>query len=201
MASGSFHIQWGDVASWVVGIATATTFFATYGLLRSTRREQRAQQAVARQAQARLVSAWCHDVKHDSGKNVDTVTVTFQNDSDEPIYGLRVAVGSRWSGDSIEYAEPETNLAYVIPPKHHDELKFILRLESMESYDNRRFPPVELMFCDASGRTFWHRDRNGHLSQIEDGSPPLAKDYFFTSPKTRLISKLSLQVRQSIRRS
>jgi hypothetical protein len=81
-----FHLQLGDLATWVGGVGTAGALYLTWRLLRITRQEQSGAWAEQREAQARLVSAWCDHVKPLSKNGPHAVTVTLQNSSDEPIY-------------------------------------------------------------------------------------------------------------------
>ena len=177
MVMASSQLQWGDVAAWVGSIATSVALLLTYFLLRITRREQRAAQADERQAQARKVSAWCNRVDPAPGKGPDTVHVKLKNASDEPIYGVRVAVGSDWWSDPITYKE--LDLSYVIAPRHDEEYSIELRLGRTAEGDPEHSPPVEITFSDASGGKFWHRDRYGGIREITGKAPPSSEDYFF----------------------
>jgi hypothetical protein len=47
-------------------------------------------------------------------------------------------------------------------------------------------PPVEMIFSDASGGNFWHRDRYGGLTQITTGLPPSGATVFFRDPANTL---------------
>jgi hypothetical protein len=172
-------VQLGDVASWVGGIATAVALLFTYFLLRITRKEQMAQRAEQRQAQARLVSAWCDHIEPISGSQSHAVTVTLQNSSHEPIYGVRVAVGGGWSRDGSE--RRELDLPYVIPPNYRREHTVPLLL-APESGDGKFPPPVELIFSDAAGGRFWGRDRYGRLTQLKETQSSAAAQHFFRPP-------------------
>jgi hypothetical protein len=178
VATFTAEIQWGDVATWVGGIATAAALFLTYRLLRITRREQRTLQVEKRQAQARLVSAWTSQVQPTSGSSVSSITVTLQNSSHEPVYGLRVAVGSRWAERQITY--DELDLLYIMPPKSQQEIETVLQLADARNGEVESTLPVELLFSDAAGR-YWHRNQQGGLTEITKGLPPSGGDYFFKS--------------------
>jgi hypothetical protein len=167
-------VQWGDVAAWVGGIATSAALYLTYGLLRITRREQRTDQAEKREAQARLVSAWTDNLQETSGSQY-SVTITLQNSSDEPVYGLRTAVGSQWSGADIEYVE--FDLEYIVPPKSQQQKQMVLPFARTEG--GLKSPlPVELLFSDSAGKR-WHRDRYGSLIHLTDRKPLAGTKYFF----------------------
>lgn len=169
-------VQWGDVATWVGGIATSAALYLTYGLLRITRREQRAAQAEKREAQARLVSAWTNQIQQDSSSSKYSVNFTLQNFSDEPVYGLRVAVGSEWSGTDIAYVE--LDLDYIVPPKYQQQKEIVLQFSRTSAGTAGSSLPVELLFSDSGGKR-WHRDRYGSLIQITERLPPVGTKYFF----------------------
>jgi hypothetical protein len=169
------QVQWGDVATWVGGLATAAALILTYLLLRITLREQKRVQTEQRQAQARLVSAWSSHIRRSGGNDQYSVTVTLQNNSDEPIYGLRAAVGTGWSINDRSFKEIE--LIYVMPPKSDQERPTSMLFDQNPA-DSHGSLPVELIFSDAAGR-FWHRDRNGELTQITDERPPSGAKHFF----------------------
>ena len=171
-------VQWGDVATWVGGIATSIALFLTYALLRITRREQRTAQAEKGEAQARLVSAWTNEIQQDPGSSAYSVTIAVQNSSDEPVYGFRAAVGSEWSGTDISYVEPD--LDYIVPPKSHQQKEVVLQFTRARAGATGSSLPVELLFTDAAGK-HWHRDRYGRLIQIAAGLPPSGTKYFFKS--------------------
>jgi hypothetical protein len=169
-------LQWGDVATWVGGISTSIALLLTYGLLRITRREQRTLLAEKREAQARLVSAWTSKIQQDSSSSTHSITITLQNSSDEPVYGLRTAVGSEWSGKDIEYVE--LGLDYIVPPKSHHNKEIALQLSLTGDGIVKSLFPVELLFSDSAGK-YWHRDRYGSLIQITEGLPPSGGEHFF----------------------
>lgn len=176
MALAAAEVQWGDVASWVGGVATAVALLLTYGLLRITRREQRALQADKRQAQARLVSAWTSQLQLAPDRSAYSVTVTLKNSGSEPIYGLRVAVGSGWIAKKPDYNELE--LVYVLPPKSQQDKATVVQLDTTQNVVGQSTLPVEMLFSDGSGR-YWHRDRQGRLSEITKELPPSGEAHFF----------------------
>jgi hypothetical protein len=176
MAAAAAELQLGDIGTWVGGVATAAALFLTYGLLRLTRREQKTLQAEKRQAQARLVSAWTSRIQQASDPSAYSVTVTVKNSGSEPIYGLRIAVGSGWTGNRSEYDELE--LVYILPPKSQQDMTTVMQLGSHRNGDTQSTLPVELLFSDGAGR-YWHRDRQGGLTEITKELPPSGSTYFF----------------------
>ncbi len=181
MALASGGAQWGDIATWVGGVGTALAFLATFVLLVITRQEQKAAREDDRRAQARQVSAWCTGVQPATEDGRHTVTVTVQNSSDEPIYGLRVAVGAKWSGQNITIAEVQ-GLSYVTPPKYRKDHTVALELSPIPGGGYEKYPPVEMIFNDATGGRFWRRDRYGGLAQLKEKNPEEAAKHLFTTP-------------------
>jgi hypothetical protein len=181
MALASSGVQWGDVATWVGGVGTALAFGATFVLLVITRQEQKAAREEGRRAQARQVSAWCARVRPEANE----VTVTVQNSSDEPVYGMRVAVGAKWSREKVDFAEV-ADLQYVTPPKYQKDHTVRLELSPLPGGGDEDSPPVELVFNDASGGRFWRRDRYGGLTQLTERIPSGAAKHLFTTPANPL---------------
>jgi hypothetical protein len=174
------HVQWGDIATWLGSAATSIALLLTYGLLRLTRREQRSVRADERRSQARKVSAWCEWVDPATAGGPDSVVVRLQNASDEPIYGTRLAVGSDWLSDPIEYVELDIN--YVLAPHYSESHTARLRVGRTADGNPEPSPPVEIIFSDASGGRFWHRDRYGGLTELAEKLPPSARALFFKRP-------------------
>ena len=181
MALASSDVQWGDLATWVGSVGTALAFFATFALLVITRQEQKAAREEDRRAQARQVSAWCLQVRPAASE----VTVTVQNSSDEPVYGMRVAVGAEWSREKVRSAEVE-GLSYVTPPKYKRNHTARLELNPMPGGGYEESLPIEIIFNDASGGKFWRRDRYGGLTQLSEQTTSGAAKHLFTTPTKRL---------------
>jgi hypothetical protein len=177
------HLQWGDVADWVGSVATSLALLLTYLLLRATRQEQHAIRVEQRQTQARKVSAWCEQLEPAVDRGLDRVVVRLQNASDEPIYDLRVAVGSDWWSAEIAYVE--LNVSYVIGPHYSEQHVVDIRMSRTADDNPEHSPPVEIIFGDASGN-FWHRDRYGGLTEITAALPPSASAHFFKEPANTL---------------
>lgn len=176
------HVQLGDVPAWIGSIATSAALLLTYSLLRTTRREQAALRAEQRQSQARKVSAWCERVEPAAAAGPDKVTIRLQNASDEPVYSVRVAVGSHWAKRS---AYVELDVGYVVAPRYDEPHTVDIRLDRTFGNPDPS-PPVELIFSDASGGNFWYRDRYGGLTEITTGLPPAGATIFFRDPVNTL---------------
>lgn len=177
------HVQWGDAAAWVGSVGSSVALLLTYALLRVTREEQRALREEQRRDQAKSVSAWCETVEPSQASEPDRVTVRLQNASDEPIYGVRVAVGSDWWSEPIQYVE--VGLPYVIAPHYSGLHTASIRAGRSVGDTYEQSPPVEVIFCDAGGR-FWRRDRYGGLTELTRNLPPSAAKHFFTTPAVTL---------------
>jgi hypothetical protein len=184
MTGSTASVQWGDVATWVGSFATSGALLLTYGLLRITRKDQRALQADQRISQARKVSAWCESTTPAGASGHLTAVVRFQNASDEPIYGARVAVAGDWLNPESMYTE--LDLSYVTPPHYSEARAVEVRTDQPPGGITGATLPVEMIFSDASGGRFWHRDRYGGLTEITRGLPPVGRDHFFKTPKNTL---------------
>jgi hypothetical protein len=160
------------------GEPTLTWRNREYGLLHLTRRNQKAFLAELRKDGVRKVWAWPENVESGSGNGPDKVVVRFQNASDEPIYAVRVAVGSNWISETIKYAE--LSVGNVIAPHFDSQYVVEIRLDRVNG-NLEMSPPVEILFCDATGGRFWHRDRFGGINDIAAGPPPSGGEYFFTN--------------------
>lgn len=193
MLAAGTQIPSGDVATWVGSIATAIALLLTFFLLLITVADRGAQRAEQRRAQARLVSAWCDGVQPTADNGPHSVTVTLQNFSEEPIYGVRAAVGAGWSGDRIYYVEPE--LSYVIPPRSRREHTISLQLDRLADGEYESTPPVEVIFNDASGGMLWRRDRYGGLTELTEVPLRSGENYFFQPPANLISSQRSTLVR------
>jgi hypothetical protein len=167
-------IQWGDVAAWT------SSGLTSIGLLRMTRREQGALQAERRQSQARKVSAWCERVEVAPDHKGNKVVVRLKNASDEPIYGVRVAVGRDWLSEPIEYETLPVD--YVLEPDYDQAHSVTLHPGAASSADSELSPPVEIIFSDASGGRFWWRDRYGGLTELTTTDAVSPAEHFFTNP-------------------
>jgi hypothetical protein len=181
MGYAAAQVRWGDVATWVGGIATAVALLLTLLLLRITRQEQRDARAEQRRAQASLVSAWSDRVGPTLSDGLQTVTVKLQNSSHEPIYGVRIAVGARWSRDSVRYEE--LDIIYIVPPKSADEHEVSLELDRAPDGSYEPSPPVEVIFYDATRGGLWLRDRFGRLAELKDKESVPVAEHFFKKPK------------------
>jgi hypothetical protein len=179
LASG--QVQWGDVASWVAGLATAGAFVVTYLLLRLTLREQREQRQERTLEQARHVSVWTEVTDFGDKMIPDVVTVTLRNSGREPIYSTRVAVGADWWSDpKTRYVEVK-NVPEVFPPDSREGYQVEIHVGRTRGGDPELRPPAEVIFCDSEGR--WYcRDRFGGLREITEELPPSGSAHFFKPP-------------------
>jgi hypothetical protein len=169
-------VQWGDLATWVGSIAAliaVTVPVVAY----FTRRKSTSEGDKRPQTKTDQVSGRSQSIQQISETGVHAVTVSVQNSSDEPVYGLRAAVGDAWHGDPIGYTE--LDLPSVMPPGSHEQQTVELKLRKTADGRYESSLPVELIFRDASSK-YWHRHRNGGLTEITTDLPPSGRAHFFT---------------------
>jgi len=180
VGDAALSVQIGDLATWVGGIGTAGALFFTWATLKITRAEQREARTEKRQAQARLVSAWADHVEPTGDNGFHKVTVKVQNSSDEPVYGVRLAVGASWSSDKVRYAQ--LSLIDILPPRCTQQHDALLQLGATPDGSYEPSPPVEMIFYDATHGGLWLRDRFGALVRIRGGAPSSVAEDFFKRP-------------------
>jgi hypothetical protein len=152
---------WGDVATWVTGVATIALFIIGFLQIRNERKErlhrEKDQEVRQRRSQAELVSCW--RVK----ENREGSWLGVLNNSPQPIYQVIVSVVRLGQlGDSMgEYAEDGQMCISIAPPG----IGYIL-VNPWGFGMAVRFG-VEISFKDAAGRN-WLIKPDGELSQIEE---------------------------------
>ena len=153
--------QWAEIGAVVGGFGAAGAFAGTIVLLNMQRRQleaalrQEADREIdRRQEQARLVAAWCIEVKS-AGGGQSEIVVAIANRSDEPVYDSWVGVRASWEDEKIATAGGQVG---VLGPDTRRELK----LEFRPRVRMVRSAPIDLFFTDANGRR-WHRAPEGQL--------------------------------------
>jgi hypothetical protein len=181
-------VVWGDVATWVAGIATVLTLFfgvfQWFKLRRQTIIDKQVQLEQERRAQARRVFAWLDGA-------VGSGVVRVGNTSDEPVYNVVVYMvfmdGDKpGTGEEAQYFLEETlrglesivqftgNLienAAVHPTKQFRAIIQLLPhgthwIALQVQQDN---PGVEIAFTDGAGH-HWIRRVTGELIEIEQNA-------------------------------
>lgn len=176
-------VVWGDVATWVAGIATAGTLF--FGMFQWARlraqslKDQREMFAEQRRAQARRVYAWL-----DGARGPGIVRVG--NGSDEPVYGVVVHMVHMDGHKPGSGEETERNIADTLAQLRNihpalaegaarpvpSQFRAVVQTLPQGTYylnlqvqqDN---PGVEISFTDAAGR-YWVRRVTGELTERKE---------------------------------
>jgi hypothetical protein len=178
LAQPRFTVNYGDLPTWVVAIATASALVAAFRAAlytkrlfetesaRDTRREQR-----DLRAQAEHVSAWIQakDQKLVAGSFARSLGIQLStallNSSTQPVYDVKMtfSVGPVAADltDSIDVLPPLTKAAErPLPRMAQTQLEEALKTSGDET------PRVALEFTDAAGRR-WLRAADGTLEQQE----------------------------------
>jgi hypothetical protein len=140
-------VQWGDVGTWVAGLATAGGFVVTALVFSMQLRDRR-------RRDARQVSAWVDRRSYEV--NPPQYSVKYRNVSPEPIYLLVVKVGNR--------REAKSTVVSVVGPSKTQEMtvKIEGKVDPRTGETIRWDPPIHIRFTDAAGRR-WGREANGKL--------------------------------------
>jgi hypothetical protein len=150
--SSHFHIDWGDVGTWTVGLGTTGALVAAVLGLRQQGRELRAALAESKQAEefrqaevARYVSAWPDEW------DAHFCRGTCRNGSGEPVYSVRVDLTT----SSGELGVVGKELPVLAPGEEK-------RFEFPEVEIGGEVPQIGLSFVDGAGRK-WTRSWKGLL--------------------------------------
>jgi hypothetical protein len=180
MIAAKGEMQWGDIATWVGGVATAFAFFATVIVLLLQRselriaREERSQQAQDRQRdQARLVSFWLADRENVSNR-IYRLKLHARNGSTEPIYNWRMWL--RAVGEAEHISE---TFHYALGPGEDHVSPVEIPFDVGRS--DRLW--VQAEFTDSAGSR-WARRLDGALVLVDEGLPPDSGDPA-TGPRRR----------------
>jgi hypothetical protein len=151
---------WGDLATWVTGIATIALFIIGFLQIRNERisrlKSEKVQEERQRRIQAELISSWI--VK----KSRDLICIAVFNNSQQPIYQIIVSeVRIGQTGDSIGVIPEGGQVHITIAPPGLGYIKIPYFAPGMHHQLG-----VEVAFKDVAGRN-WVRLPDGGLTQIE----------------------------------
>jgi hypothetical protein len=182
-------VNYGDLPTWIVALATASALVAAFRAALYTKRlfeTEQARDARAEQrdlrAQAEHVSAWIQakDQKIVAGSFTRSLGIQLStallNSSTQAVYDVKMtfSAGSVVAGltDSIDVLPPLTKAALrPLPKLAQTQLEAGLQTSSGET------PRVALEFSDAAGRR-WLRAADGTLEQQGQNGPPIRTDHF-----------------------
>ncbi|BBE21327.1 hypothetical protein MN0502_02100 [Arthrobacter sp. MN05-02] len=163
-------MDWGSLADWVSGVATAAAvIFAFLGLRGERERDRQLNQRISdeqlardysdRSAQASKVSAWHEDAKDVSPSGLTCI----RNGSESTIYDVYLALvnGQFESEGSSGTPSPFGRLLRVVPPQQ------TLKFPAPEGWEGMSLAPsYDITFRDSQGVT-WFRSNWGHLLERE----------------------------------
>jgi hypothetical protein len=150
------QVQWGNVGTWVGGLATGLAFLATTIVITATFRDRV-------RDQARLVSAWIHSIAFVGGDTpYRQVQIRFRNGSVEPVYRLRLIEVK--DGSKVAETVGQATVPPMGPGESQDGGPF-------RAPDDDSPLGVVVEFTDARGR-HWRRKEDGRLRRRwRAGSP------------------------------
>ena len=156
---------WGDVATWVTGIATIALFIVAFYQIRNERMaRQRADNERlinVRRGQAEHIATWIVTSSFDDIGQFLWVAV--RNQSLQPVYHL-IAQGIVLNDDGTPRYDPrleeQTRIAVVPPGEGYVAVH-------LDYGGMHRRPGIEIAFQDAAGRN-WLRKTTGELLEIND---------------------------------
>lgn len=141
-------VQWGDVGTWVAGLATAAAFIVTASVFSMQLRDRRREDA-------RQVSAWINlrQLRSESPQ----YQVKCRNGSAEPIFSVAIVLGDLHQGKGV--------IVNVIGPKSTMKTWIKAPTPLLVDKDGNPVgvdPPVHIRFTDSAGRR-WGRRSDGRL--------------------------------------
>ena len=150
------EILWGDLATWVVGIATIALFFVVFWQIQI---ERRARRESDRRHQAERVTGWIAELQSDAQGYA--LSVAISNRSSQPIYHLAIH-GIELANDGTPIGKPADDSQALIPTVPPGEGYVLIRLDC-PGQESR--PGIEIAFRDAANR-YWLRQTNGELVEL-----------------------------------
>lgn len=176
-------VRWGDFPTWVAALGTVLAFLATvvllwlqYRALKDVESDRRARDDDDRRHQARMVAAWCLNVRRQAWASPPgtepppdwpTVSIAYTNVSDEPVYDVSVIVKEHWGPRTDSWV---LRLGVVGPRQERQETLLVPIASALVKEGVK--PPVEVQFRDAAGIA-WRRADDGALTNLGREMPPI----------------------------
>lgn len=162
-------IHWGDVATWVTGIATIALFVVAFWQINIERAERKRQnkEAVDRQKrdQAEHITSWIVGESKEVQDN-PRAWIAILNQSAMPVYDVVISmVMVQGSGSREGIGTPQgyrVSLSVVSPGKSFTSV-------AATYHGMHRHPGIEIAFKDVAGIS-WVRKANGDLLNIEQST-------------------------------
>lgn len=158
-------VNWGDIATWVTGIATIALFIIGFIQIRNERisriKAEKKIETRDKRDQAERISSWFVKATHDN--HGDWQWIAILNQSAQPIYNVIVSiVPLSQKGDKLASPKPHRVCIDVVPPGQGytsvDAIQF--------GHPGHSRAGVEIAFKDRSGSN-WIRKATGELSEID----------------------------------
>jgi hypothetical protein len=154
---------WGDVATWVTGIATIALFVIGFLQIRNERNSRiKRELEVANQtkrSQAEKIAAWVTlEVAGEDGRPYQWVEII--NESNQPIYQVIVALAAVGQMGQTHAVDNDVSRVGLVPPGKAFTVLSVLY------HGMGRRPGAEIGFHDAAGNK-WIRKANGELCEID----------------------------------
>lgn len=156
-------LNWGDVATWITGIATIALFVIGFIQIRNERRfrisREKELENLKKREQSEHISAWLVGKTQNDNKR----WVAILNQSKQPIYQVVVNVVTlSQRGDEIPESERQLACISVAPPGQG--YTSVAAVDFAHPGHGRA--GVEIAFQDGAGRS-WLRKPNGELLELE----------------------------------
>jgi hypothetical protein len=154
----------GDLATWIMGIATIALFIIGFIQLHNEReirkREKIEGETKKLRSQAENISCWI--VNEDNSEDGYGLGIAILNNSTQPVYQaiIRFVILSQDGGSSYPVETVNPVLISIIPPG----LGYTTILASFHGMSRR--PGLEMAFSDVYNK-YWHRKANGELINLD----------------------------------
>ena len=151
---------WGDVATWVTGIATIALFIIGFLQIRNERmlrmKSEKELEFRNRREQAERISSW---IIRES--QAGSLLIAILNQSPQPVYQVIVTVVVLGQEGEPRGHAPAGQVCIAVAPPGQGYI-----MVEADYHGMHRRPGVEIAFRDAAGRN-WVRKADGELLEIE----------------------------------
>ena len=159
-----YAVSWGDVATWVTGIATIALFIIGFTQIHNERisriKAEKESYARIKRDQAEQISSWL--VKYSQDNYGEWHWIAVLNQSGQPVYNVILhLVPLTQTGERVSNIAPRQTCIDVVPPGQG-----YVAVEALHfAHPGFARAGVEIAFQDKSGKN-WVRRPNGELIEI-----------------------------------